>query len=254
MRFRHSDSDELEDLFDDVDHPKRGRRFEKLLSSFLASQRFEVRLNPRSAAPRQTDILATDGSGDYLIEAKWLKRRIDIQDVDSLRSRLARTPADVVGCLFSMSDYGEAALKGVRDDRTREILLFNAAEIYGSFTGRWELRDLLRRKRRALREDAEVVFQSIDGPPVTDHIALPVSPERLALDNQSLTIHSLVTGFEDFLFCRQIPDLPWLRVHRFRLALNRRCRHTRSASIPDEQTAFLSQVFRKRSLCNSPDS
>jgi len=126
----------FEQLFDATDPADRGRRFEKLLRRRLALEVFHVELNPKIAAPRQTDLFARLGTIDYVIEAKWQTDKIGIADIDNVRIRLQRMPTDVVACIFSMSDYSEQAIDQVVQDRTREILLFNAAEINAIFQQR----------------------------------------------------------------------------------------------------------------------
>ena len=72
--------------------------------------------------------------------------------------RLNRIPSDIVGCIFNMSDYSSGAIKQVESDRTREILLFNAAEINSIFADRFDVYELIRRKREILRVEGRVWF------------------------------------------------------------------------------------------------
>jgi hypothetical protein len=134
----------FEQLFDSTDAADRGRRFEKLIRGRLALEGFHVELNPKIAAPRQTDLFTRLGTTDYFIEAKWQSDKIGIADIDNIRIRLQRMPTDVVACIFSMSDYSQQAIDQVGQDRTREILLFNAAEINAIFQQRAEVAELLR--------------------------------------------------------------------------------------------------------------
>lgn len=148
----------FERLLESEDTASRGLTFEKLLGARLTADGFTVHFNPKTAWPRQTDLLAIRESEHFLIEAKWRKRSIDVGDVDSLRMRLNRIPSDIVGCIFNMSGYGSGAIKQVESDRTREILLFNAAEINSIFADRCDIRELIRRKRETLRVEGQVWF------------------------------------------------------------------------------------------------
>ena len=145
-------------LLDCEDAVGRGRAFEKLLGAQLTADGFDVRINPKTARPRQTDLLAIRDSQHYLIEAKWRKRSVDVADVDDLRMRLSRIPSDFVGCIFNMAGYTSGAIQQVESDRTREILLFNAAEINSIFTARFAVHELIRRKREILRIKGRVWF------------------------------------------------------------------------------------------------
>src|SRR5580693_9176590 len=112
------------DLLASEERQRSGYQFQKWLKTVLFEAGFEVHTNPQIAKPRQTDLVACRAGNDYLVEAKFRQAIIDIADVDALRSRLGRTPSDIVGCIFSLSDYSAEAIKNVEEDRTREILLF----------------------------------------------------------------------------------------------------------------------------------
>ncbi|WP_158822454.1 restriction endonuclease [Granulicella sp. S156] len=148
----------FERLLESEDAAGRGLAFERLLGARLTADGFTVHFNPKTARPRQTDLVAIRESQHFLIEAKWRKRNIDVGDVDNLRMRLNRIPSDIVGCIFNMSGYGSGAIKQVESDRTREILLFNAAEINSIFADRFDVHELIRRKREILRVEGRVWF------------------------------------------------------------------------------------------------
>jgi hypothetical protein len=158
MRHIEKTRDLFERLLESEDSAGRGPAFEKVLGEQLTANGFTVHFNPKTARPRQTDLLAIRESEHFLIEAKWRKRGIDIGDVDSLRMRLNRIPSDIVGCIFNMSGYSSRAITQVENDRAREILLFNAAEINSIFAGRLKVHELIRRKRETLRVDGRVWF------------------------------------------------------------------------------------------------
>jgi len=167
----------------DIENPQlRGIQFQDLLRQVLIESRFEVHQNPHVAKPRQSDLLATKDDLDFLIEAKWLTRKIDASDIDDLRIRLQRTPANVIGCLFSMSAYAPTAIKAVEADRQREILLFRPQEVENLPRGK-NVDELIKRKRKAFRIDGKVWFAGQQGqrnhgskfPFPTNHRSLHVS-------------------------------------------------------------------------------
>jgi hypothetical protein len=138
----------------------RGYRFQSLLQEFLLSCRFDVNANPGCAKPRQTDISASYDDLHLLIEAKWESKKLDVSDIDDLRSRLRRVAPHVVGCIFSMSCYTHQAIQEVEQDRTREILLCNADELEECFLNGKGLLDLLKYKRKMLAIHGRVWFLS----------------------------------------------------------------------------------------------
>ena len=134
----------------------RGREFEAFVARLFADAGFETHRNPRTATPRQSDILATSRGLDLLIEAKWESTRIGVPDVADLRDRLSRSANTVVGCIISMSDYPKSAVDEVLRLRERDILLFNGYEIEQLARGSIDLAELIGEKRTHLRRDARV--------------------------------------------------------------------------------------------------
>ena len=147
----------------EIENPQlRGIEFQGLLKQVLIESRFEVHQNPRVSKPRQSDLLASKDDLDFLIEAKWLKKKIDVSDIDDLRVRLQRAPSNVIGCLFSMSAYAPTAIKAVEADRQREILLFRPEEVE-DLAYRHSIDELIKRKRKAFRVDGKVWFAGQKG-------------------------------------------------------------------------------------------
>lgn len=150
----------LADLMRVRDTAKRGRDFEKLLAEIFKDAGFETHLNPTSARPRQTDLLAKKGSQYLIIEAKWTAAKINIAAHDEIKARLDRTASDMVGCIFSMSDFAPSIIEEVKRNRKQEILLFNSNEIALIAHDPWSLSGLIEQKRRNLRIHGDVYFLS----------------------------------------------------------------------------------------------
>jgi hypothetical protein len=138
--------DEFRSLQKSGDPQRRGIQFESLVARQFREAYFKVQANPGVARPRQTDFLAMNSRDRYLVETKWKQKAADINDVDSLFSRLDRTPGSVVGVLVSISGFSKSAIERVESRRDRPVLLVTSAEIermlqWGSLTR------LLRRKQ-----------------------------------------------------------------------------------------------------------
>jgi hypothetical protein len=151
----------FERLLDSHSPQERGYLFESLLSQLLHSNGFRVHRNAKTAKPRQTDLIAEYSGKYFLIETKWTKKPLGSNDVDDLRKRIDRVPPDVIGCLFSMSDFAKPAIDEVLRDRTREILLFDSREIYSMFSSRISFWSLVEKKRTQLRTHASIWFYPI---------------------------------------------------------------------------------------------
>src|SRR5579864_3369674 len=222
---RYSGRGELLDRFEGLlrsrSPQKRGYSFQDLWGSFLAENGFQVCANPKSAAPRQTDILAKLDDRYYLIETKWLKRPIHSGDIDSLRSRLDRTPPDVVGCIFTLSDYRKPAIDAVVDDRTREILLFNAQEVYALLSSRASLVDLIERKKAALRTNAQVWFRDFSSRPSSvEEDNLPINRLFLRNAENSAPWITRTDGQVEVVFSHETPHVGNSFHQTFVLAIN----------------------------------
>lgn len=201
---------EFNKLFDESNHQKRGTDFQRLLCRLLVQNGFDVWPNARSATPRQTDMVARKRERHFLVEAKWMSKKIHSSEIDDLRNRLIRTPHDFVGCIFSMSDYAETATTQVTENRQREILLFDAYEISLLFNKNEKLDELIDRKRDALRLNAHVLFlrpkSSAEG---IDETPLPNKTETLVTASGEKSSIFCQTENYETIYCREIPDIGW---------------------------------------------
>lgn len=101
---------------------EQGNELEAKIARYLRSSGFEVTVDAKAARPRQTDLFARNEDVDLLIEVKNRRRKIDVGDVDALRSRLNRVTSDIVGVIFATSDLTRGAIEAIETDRRREIL------------------------------------------------------------------------------------------------------------------------------------
>jgi Holliday junction resolvase len=196
----------FERLLESEDAAGRGPLFEKLLGVRLNADGFVVHFNPKSARPRQTDLVAIHESQHFLIEAKWRKRSVDVGDVDSLRMRLNRIPSDFVGCIFNMSGYTSGAIQQVESDRTREILLFNAAEINSIFADRFAVQELIRRKRETLRVDGRVWFDDSRHESSTSHKNFPPPSREFRTKTGAAPLVAFPSDNDETIFFLDIPE------------------------------------------------
>lgn len=131
----------------------RGRLFPGLLARSFEHAGFHARLNAAASRPRDADLfLAYDD--EYLAEVKWTARKADVDVVDEVRVRLARTSPHLLGLIVSVSGFTRGALQAVETDRSRLILLMDAIDIEALFSGDDSIATRLRMKRRALVRDA----------------------------------------------------------------------------------------------------
>jgi hypothetical protein len=187
---------------------KRGYLFEKAIAQIFEKHGFRATLNPKSAKPRQTDLHAANDHCTLLIEVKSVKRKIDVSDIDDLRSRLDRVPADVVGAIFALSGYTDNAIKEIESSRTREIIVFENAEISAIWNGKVNLNELVDRKREMLRTGGKVWFYK-PLPSRRHEKKLPMGCE-LFLNGSELNAYiSSKSENSSVMFARELPDTGW---------------------------------------------
>ena len=151
MRFDDPLPERLEGLrAETVNARRRGREFELIVGELFDRAGFNVHKNPGAARPRQTDLYATRGSEEYLIECKWQKAAMGTPEVRALLDRLRSQPAGVVGVLVSMGPISDAANEAVEAERNRPVVLLNEADLKAILIDRRDLTRLLRERRRQL--------------------------------------------------------------------------------------------------------
>ena len=132
------------------------REFENEVGRFFERADFRIEINPAAAKPRQTDLIAIDDRSRILIEVKRRSRNIDVGDIASLHDRLARTPPDFIGAIFSTSDISPEAISEIEQRRSRPVLVFLKAEIEGLRSGGKNIRALIEQKLDQLTLDGRV--------------------------------------------------------------------------------------------------
>jgi hypothetical protein len=186
----------------------KGREYEAEIAELFTNAGFEVIANPKSAKPRQTDLFVRDGAVDFLIEVKNQTRKIDIGDIDSLRSRLARVSPDIIGIIVSKSSLTGSAIAEIEADRSREILVFINDEIKNVLSHRQNVKALIERKRTALRIQGRVWF-SAKRDLEFSKIQLPSGNLEFRIDEAVTPFFEVRSSFTGALYALDIPDTGW---------------------------------------------
>jgi Holliday junction resolvase len=187
----------------------RGREFENKIAELLRVSGFRVTSNAGAARPRQTDLYAQGDGVDLLVEVKDRQRKVNVGDVDSLRSRLDRTAADVVGAIFTTSEVTKGVIKAIEVDRTREVLVFVREEIEHLFSAPYELRELIDRKREELRVQGKVWISPVSSLEFVG-VKLPVGKVEFRIEHTTASYFaSKVQDNPSACYALQIPDSGW---------------------------------------------
>ncbi|MEU1605547.1 restriction endonuclease [Micromonospora matsumotoense] len=191
---------------------RRGLAFEDFVADLFAASHFEVRKNAGAARPRQTDLLASRAGDTYLIECKWRADRADIDDVDSLRSRLRRT-SGAIGLLVSVPGFSGTAISDVADHRGQPILLLSGDEIGVLARRPDDLVRLLWRKQQALQvEGSALVDEPAQRKRIRPRRPLPASGSRFVRPSgPDAPLLAFGGGFNGFTFAHEVVDVDWVR-------------------------------------------
>jgi hypothetical protein len=186
----------------------RGREFEAEVAKFLRAAGLDVTTNAKAAKPRQTDLFARGNDIDLLVEAKNEKRKVDVSDIDALRSRLSRTSSDIVGAIFTTSGLTKGAIEAIETDRRREVLAFVKKEIEHLRSGTQNLRTLIERKRSELRVQGKVWFGSEMHSEFVG-VKLPPSSFEFRMGSSASSYFESKSGFAGAFYSLQIADSGW---------------------------------------------
>lgn len=170
MRGADALADELTELRALGDSQQRGYRFEDFVAKVLRQDHFSVVSNAGVSRPRQVDALAVRGELIYLVETKWRRSKANVNDVDSLATRLQSTSPTVVGLLVSYSGFTSEAVARTEQLAQRPIALVTGEELENSL---WpgDFVRLVRRKIESLVTHRSVLF-------VATNPMRPLKPSR----------------------------------------------------------------------------
>jgi restriction endonuclease len=191
---------------------RRGYDFQDFVGSLFKQQHFSVVPSAGTARPRQTDLLATRGDETYLIETKWRTSKANINDVDSLFSRLDSAPPAVIGLFVSYAGFTEEAIKKVELRSNRPVILLNGDELEQLVEWNRDIVQLLVRKKTSLLTHRRVFLGGTGGGRKLPRKGqLAVSPaEFVFLDGpRSKWIHG-AGDFGQFTFVQELPDVDWV--------------------------------------------
>jgi Restriction endonuclease len=139
---------------------RRGYEFQSFVGSLFKREHFTVEPRARAATPRQVDLLVTRGEEAYLIETKWRKDPANINDIDSLFTRLEAMPSSVVGIMVSYSGFTREAVNRVSQRSNRPVLLVTGGELERVLQWGGDLMRLLHRKKDRLLVHREVLLDT----------------------------------------------------------------------------------------------
>jgi len=198
-----------------ADPHQRGYDFQRFVARLLQTEHFRVEPKATPAKPRQVDLFASRGDEAYLIETKWRSDPANIDDVDSLFTRLDAVPNSVIGILISYEGFTSQVLDRVVEKSQRQVLLVSGQEIEAVVRRDNSFLQLLHRKREALLTYRRVLLdeapESHAAVPAVTLKDFPLSPtEFLFLDGSRSATLTSGGEFGKMTFVSEIPDIDWI--------------------------------------------
>jgi sRNA-binding regulator protein Hfq len=204
---------EFDELKRRTDAQGRGYAFEAFIGKMFQAEHFRV--ERKSRGTRQIDLFATLGNEVYLVETKWRKGRVNINDVESLFTRLESKPSSVIGLLVSYSGFTAQVRDKVREKSHRPVLLVSGRELEGALGWRCNFIVLLRQKKEALLIHREVLLDAEPKRRIKKRRTmlddLPRSDTKLLFPDGRRSHWWASNGdFGKFAFVAEMPDIDWV--------------------------------------------
>lgn len=204
-------------LRDRTSAQRRGYELQALVGRILGSSHFKVETKSRAARPRQVDLFASRGDTVYLIETKWRQKKADVDDVDSLYTRLDAVPSHVIGLLVSHAGFTAPVLDRVRERSARPVVLVTGKELEAALEWDGDFVGLLRQKANSLLVHREVLVDVDVRPsrrarrPRVRASDLPSSDRVVVLpDGTRPRWLACRGGFGVFTFVPELEDIDWV--------------------------------------------
>jgi Restriction endonuclease len=188
---------------------QRADEFERYVGSLFTREHFKVEHDPNGGRPRQIDLIARRTDVTYLVEVKWQQDRVDINDIDSLFTRLEPMPADVIGVFVSWSGFADSVAKRVIEKRAKPVVLVSGRELEaerGSFAG------LLRWKQHYLLTEGKVALDVPEGKRAQPAVGIFRRAAHSFVDLDGNRSGWIDSGgeFGPRVFVGEIPDIDWV--------------------------------------------
>ena len=140
------------------DNPQqRGFTVEKVIKSLFDLYDLDPKASFRITGEQIDGAFSFEGT-DYLLEAKWQQKPVDVQDLDGLAGKLSRKLENTLGLFLSINGFSEDAVKTHSSGR-RLVILMDGSDLTAVLEGRIDLIQLLLRKRRKAAETGNIYMK-----------------------------------------------------------------------------------------------
>jgi len=133
----------------ELNHQKRGKDFEPLLTDLFVLFDMEPRLS-YDLQREQIDGSLSFDTDDYIVEARWRKERADRGDADILAAKVKRKGKNALGLFVSVAGFTSDAIDQYSE--ATPFIAMDGADLYLVLDQRIRLDDLLKLKKRHANE------------------------------------------------------------------------------------------------------
>ncbi|MFB9902392.1 restriction endonuclease [Allokutzneria oryzae] len=134
---------------------QRGRQFEKFLNRLFGIFDLDPRLS-YELRYEQIDGAFSFDTDDYILEAKWTKKKVDVKDANHFSEKVRDKGKNALGLIVSVNGFTGDAIE--KYSRRTPFMTMDGADLFLVLEQRVRLDDLLRRKKRHANETGECYF------------------------------------------------------------------------------------------------
>ncbi|WP_235215418.1 restriction endonuclease [Phaeacidiphilus oryzae] len=139
----------------ETDRQKAGREFESFLNRLFRLFDLEPRLS-YVLPEEQIDGSITYDTDDYIVEAKWWKGPIEVQQVDSFVEKVRRKGKNALGLFISVGGFTQGVKRRYSEGSC--FLTMEGTDLFCVLDARITLDELLRRKKRHVNETGSCYY------------------------------------------------------------------------------------------------
>ncbi|WP_432046280.1 restriction endonuclease [Streptomyces asiaticus] len=134
---------------------KAGLLFEPFLNDLFALFDLEPRLS-YTLEDEQIDGSLSFDTDDYIVEAKWRKDPVEVEDVVKFDDKVKRKGRNALGIFVSVNGFSSGARR--RYEHSTSFITMEGSDLFCVLEGRIPLDELLRRKKRHANETGNCYF------------------------------------------------------------------------------------------------
>ncbi len=142
------------------DHQERGRLFETFLHDLFAAHDLNPRGSFKIVGEQIDGALEFEGT-QFLLEAKWEKKRQRAAPLDSFSKKVERKLENTLGLFISLEGYTDEGLAAIRGGRPA-LILMDGEELALVLQGMVDFRELLKQKVRHAAQTGDPYFRARD--------------------------------------------------------------------------------------------